>query len=471
MKKIVLALFLTAAALSATAQEFILQPQEIKDNRSVTREVIKNVWLTANYYEGNRMGAFFLNNSIPSNTNRYDAGYLVVHDLEVLSEHAAFYCGERYNYRCYQIGLKDSSIIPEDTLYTIISYDTMGNYVYVKRARAVMGYFQMDLDNLTLYDFHEVADFRYYLFRCFNKLELLPVSDGIHVLMTGTTKWGNGSLLDAVFHADISLWKLYIDTTNDGTLFDDVAVTSKEIVASLRHPLTGMASLDYHTLPTSVTTSTIGGYTAVALYSYSANDEILLEHCEQDAFASATYSQGENKIMISGFVSAAYIGTVSLPLYPTMDPRQQLIDIKYDSTSRVLALLQHFLENVDTSSVIWHLLPGLIPNSGGWVDGALYSKEVLSSIDRLKYLPGHFIASGHKSGYAWLVRLYQHKIGLMEQCRVGIFRECTLLEHKTNDISRFYPELSENVEPQIFFFDVYPYSVKYICLDNENGSK
>lgn len=469
MKKIVLALFLTAAAFSATAQEFIRSYQHVKDSRSVVREVDENAWLTANYYDGNRMGVFFLSD-LTSSTYFYDAGWLIVHDLEILNDQFAFYCGERYNYRCYQIGQKDSGFVPEDTLYTIISYDTMGNYVYVKRVRAVMGYFQMDLDNLTLYDFHEVADFRYYLFRCFSKLELLPVVDGIHVLMTGTTKWGNGSLLDATSPTPGNLsWKFYIDTTNDGTIFDDVAVTDNLIVATRRDPSHWYGFIDFHGCPVDITMSTISGYTMTEQLNYSVNDELLLEHCEQDTFATATCALSDSKIMISSFVANNHLATVDLPLFPVLNPLQQLIDIKYDNTLQVLALLQHLLYYGDTSSVIWHLSPRLIQNSGGTISGNMYREENLASIDRQKHNPGYVIASGHPGAYdSWLIYLYQHEIDGQKKCSEIIYTECKYIEYKTNASYLVYPEQYESVEPEIYNANAYYCEIWSICPEPDN---
>ena len=55
MKKTVLFIWCILCLFTLSAQEFILEPYSIKDTRSVVREVGKNVWLTANYYDGNQI--------------------------------------------------------------------------------------------------------------------------------------------------------------------------------------------------------------------------------------------------------------------------------------------------------------------------------------------------------------------------------------------------------------------------------
>lgn len=463
MKKIVLSLLLTAAAFSATAQDFIGAPQEIKDSRSVVREVNKGIWLTANYYDGNQMGCFFLNDANPSPTNYYDAGYLVVHDLEVLNEQTAFYCGERYNYRCYQIGQKDSGFVPEDTLYTIVSYDTMGNYVYVKRVCAVMGYFQMNLDSLFLYNFHEITNFQQILFRCFDKLELLPVNDGLHVLMTGTVLQGYGCLLDAAFFPGPQIWEFNGRIAHDGTFFDDVAITDNYIVASRRNPVNDSGYIEYHDRPISITQPAVfGGYVVELKLDFTVDDTLLLEHCDKDFFATATYSQGDNGIVISGFYGTSQYGTVVLPLFPTLNPLQQLIDIKYDSTIQVLALLQHFLYMGDTSSVVWHLSPKYI----NAMSGNVYYGQNLFSIDRRNQNPGHIIASGHRGNEnSWLINHYQHLIGSFV-CSERMNTSGTYKEDKTEEHYVDYPGLHEVRPSEDCYFNRYSCAYRFLCPSN-----
>ena len=464
MKKTVLFIECILCLSTLSAQEFILEPQSIKDTRNIVREVEKNVWLAANYYDGNQMGCFFLNDNVSSNFTAYDAGFLIVHDLEVLEGKTAFYCGERRSYRHYSLHQKDSSYIPEDDEYTIIGYDTLGGqWVIVKRTRAVMGYFSIDVPNRALYDFYEMSYFPNFHFRDFDKLELLPVSDGIHVIMTGITRDGHGSLLDAATSSvGASLWDYTIDTTTDGTLYDDVAITDKYVVVSRRKPLISAGAIDYYYCSSSYSLPTVGGNTTMVELSHSVNDTLLLEHCEEDAFVAATYSQSENGIVVSAFNAMTELAHLRIPLSSTINPIQQLVDIKYDE-KQVLGVLQHDLNNdYDTTSIIWHLFPSHLPY-GGIVYGKKYDRENLYSLDRQKNNLGLFIASGHRERDSGIYRLYQHEVGPDEQCSKIVWQECTAVNAKTLQQDYVHPLLYEVVEPHGIMPYQYIWDVLYKC--------
>ncbi len=466
LKKILLSMVELLLFSTVTAQSFIRAPQYLKDSRSIVREVDKNIWLVNNYYWGNHVGSFSLIGLSIPDTKNYVLEDLVVHDFEIVEGKNVYYCGERHYDRYYSIYNDTAAYDPTDSLY-YVSFDTLvDSTVYVHRKRAVIGYFSMDLDNQTLGGFYEIEKFEPLRIRSLDKIEVLPVTDGIHLIMTGSTYAGNGCLVDmsAAGNFAPSLWQCNVDTTTNSETFDDVAITKNFIVATQRI-VNNWGRINYYPSPGSHSYTTINAPCSVLQLEHVFGDTILVEHCEQDVFVIASSLQCENRFLVSGFDFTNMIGNVLLPVESFPSPEKQLVDIKYDPSLLLLNFLQQYLYNGNLASRVWHLDNSLLP-SGGLVSSNIYTRYTLFSLDRQLFNPGWVIASGHPSIFPFYVGsqlyLFQHWPGIGERCSVVDKIPCISFQLKKEASERLPEIISTEIYPEDknFNYELWP-------VDNE----
>lgn len=236
--------FLAACVNQLNAQGFILEPQYLKSNGTIVREMYKDQWLLYNSYWGVSDFCFVSTNNsqIPCYNN---ADGLYVNDFKILNDRFVYFCGEEKSINSYSFG-EPIPVYPEDTLYEI-TYDTIVYSIYqitvsVTRRRAVFGYFDIsDTVGIPVSGFLSIPtifDFGIKL-ACLDKLVVQEVPDGIHLYMTGKPFQGNGCLVDAIANTYIpSSWTFYYDTLENEEM-NDVAVSQNYLLCTSRNADTG----------------------------------------------------------------------------------------------------------------------------------------------------------------------------------------------------------------------------------------
>ena len=242
-----------------------------------------------------------------------------------------------------------------------------------------------------------------------NRMELIPVEDGIHIIMTGTTIHGNSCIVDIAGDSfSPTTWNIYYDTSRRGDIFDDIAVTDNYYVVSYRNG--NMGYLCYYNKPTSYSYSTLSNPVADYEISYNVDTKILMESYEVlDSFATLTYSNDENGIVVSRYDGITPQSSVVIYNPTNLPIDEQLYDIKYDRKSYTLEVLQRIIENSYPGSEIWNVTP-LCFSGSTLISGHRYNSEKLYSIAIRKYNPWHTIATGHENGtFDALNKIYQIK--------------------------------------------------------------
>ena len=425
------------------AQEYTREPQFIKNTTCLVREIVQDKWLVANYYKGNLLGT--MNIVDATGTTCYSMEFepdILVMDMELQGDSIAYFCGVKYEN--FYIDLGDSAAYHlDDSLYTI-TYDTLISCVWIRRWKAIFGCVEIDhyYDSLTplwVIDSFPITQLR---LRSLDKLELLTVPDGLHILMTGSTKFGNGCLMDAAASSPISsLWHIYVDTTDDGEAFDDVAITEKYFAASSRINRTGF--IHFFPKPFSISTTTLNTPICSKQLLLPADDTILLEHCILDTLVMATYSHNESSnwgILVNKYNGPNYVSGIWMDNRYSLPYDLQLIDIKYKFSYNVLELLQHITIGNDIASVIWHV--DMTMSSPSTLNGHLYKNDILTSLDPLALDNNNFLAAGNPSDWANVVRVYHYQINPYNHCANSEKNNYIISEKKDILQERLFPFIS-----------------------------
>lgn len=410
--------FLAVCVNQLNAQGFILEPQYLKSNGTIVREMYKDQWLLCNSYLGMSDFCFVSTNNsqIPCYNN--DDG-LYVNDFEILNDRFVYFCGEeRWSYY-YVLGDSNPFNI-EDSIYEV-TYDTILYQYYsaviVTRRRAIFGYFDISdtvgIPTGGFLSIPTVFDFGIKL-ASLDKLVVQEVPDGIHVYMTGKPFQGKGCLLDATANAYIpTSWTIYYDTLENEEM-NDVAVSQNNLLCTSRNADTGY--INYFPLPASSSSTNIYGPITRHQLGYSADDTILLEIKSGDDFFSATYSVSNGGITVNYFNGLNHLNTFVLFGFSSLHPSLHLKDIKYNANSHYLNILQYYyFDSLSYGSVIWPVDHSLF-SVGGPIDGFMYDKQALQSIICLLNNPDHTMASGFDINWNHVAKLYQHKLHFHVRC-------------------------------------------------------
>lgn len=432
-----------AGVHSLAAQEYTREPQFIKNTTCLVREIVRDKWLVSNYYKGNLLGTMNIVEATGSTCNSMEfKPDILVKDMELLGDSLAYFCGVKHENYIYELG--DSSAYSlDDSLYTI-TYDTLMPYVWVRRWKAIFGCVEInhnnnDLTPLWVIDSFPITQLR---LRSLDKLELQTVHDGLHILMTGSTKFGNGCLVDAAANSPISgLCHIYVDTTDDGEAFDDVAITEKYIAASSRINRTGF--INFFPKPFSISTTTINTPICSKQLILPVDDTILLEHCILDTLVMATYSHDESSnrgILVNKYNGPDYVSGIWMDNNSSLPYDLQLIDIKYKLSYDVLELLQHITIGNDIASAIWHV--DLTMSTSLTLNGHIYKRELLTSLDPLALDNNNLLASGNPSNLANVVRVYHYQINPYGHCATPDNNQYIISEKKDFLLERLFPFIS-----------------------------
>lgn len=363
-------------------QEYILDAYNLKTNNSIVRETGDGLSIIANCYHGWKCFYILDGQNISTFTPKYFDQPVHVYDFEVLYDEYVYFCGEIDN------GANSNAVLGYFKINDFLS-TAIGSNFNVQL---------MSNPNLIYY----------------NKLELLPVDDGIHVIMTGKNNNGYGCVTDAYANTYTpSNWQTYTEFINDGRHdYDDVAITDHYVIITSRKNSRGY--IQYFKNPTSAT-SHIVQFNKYSI-SYDIKGPILIEHCESDAFVTGAYSPNENGVVFSGFNSNACLHSLTVHNVSSIDPDKQLRDIKYNNYSQTLDALLCFLNGLDTASIILHLDQTL--TNGNMANTHEYNDEILSSLYCSSFNPNQTIASGQRNDedFPHILSLYSHILGEYNGC-------------------------------------------------------
>ncbi|MCR5064383.1 MAG: hypothetical protein K6A67_01295 [Bacteroidales bacterium] len=421
-------IFLTFATILTTpvvsAQEFIRELAEMKDWHTLIREKKQKEWIL--YHDYSKKWPTF-NIVDPTNTNSPHLAFhdrFLVNDFELLNGEYAYFCGERVNDTGYwQWPSKDWVVVP--------------------RRSALVGYFRVDdITSTPLYspvNCPFLEDFAGVKLKSLDKIEILPVNDGVHLIMTGSTQSGNGCIVDAAASTLFpSTWNVFVDTSSNGEEFDDVAVTGNYIVITSRFPNNQTGHINFFPKPTSYSTSTINSAIFRGMISYSVDDTLLVKHCENDAFVTGTFSYDHNGIVISGYNFTTPIYSIALQNITTLAPELQLKDMSYNNASQTLDVLQNISYGGLLASIVWHL-DQTLGSAGTLTNSHFYKDETLHSIVCLKHNPDNTIASGHTRNSS----------------RFALYCQCLLNHHGncSQDAKTEYTKFNKSLLPDSYQVD------------------
>ena len=398
---------------STSAQEFIREFYSLKDWKTIIREIQQDEWLLYRNYEDIRSAFCIVTPSGTSSPMLWFTEQMSFRDFEILDGKYVYFCGMRVN---------DSTYLEPN-----------GSWGVIRRRNALFGYFKIDdITNppsgtpIPCYLMEEFANVD---LECLDKLEILPVAEGIHLVMTGTTKSGQGCIVDAAAPSYFPFgWDIYVDTSSTGEKFDDVASLDDYIVVTSRFPINYQGFINYFPLPTSFSQSTINSTLYRGELNYTVNDTLLVKHCKDNVFVTGSYSTQQGGIVISGYNFNVPIYSNTLQNITSLAPELQLQDISYNRHSMTLDVLQHIDYTGSPASVVWHL-DQTLGSSGILTNSHLYTNEILHSIVCQEYNPNYTIASGEKTSF---VRYYQfllnYNLGCSETFKVPYIKFFHFLE-------------------------------------------
>lgn len=432
-KKILFATICISTFAFSYAQEFIDEPTGIKKHASIIREVREDSWLVYTTYDDFAWFTWVDHGSLSylQTHTLQNMNTLQVSDFEILDGEYVFYCGRRRDY----VGGPWKGVFGQFTLTDIITGNTFDE-------------FTIELD---------VWPTKLEVFRVRNEVHLAMVANpSLNRVSKPTPK---GYIFDAYGTGSYpSSWNIKC-AANDTLIYDDIAVTEKYVIATGRDALYGndgyIVSFD-RPLPGSYFIPSVSCVYPHFKVPYDVADTVLIEACDSDYVATATYSMATNSIVVTAYHNTTLYATVMMHPLSGVSPLLQIRDIKYNPFSRTLNLLQHFLYNGEFSSVIFHLDPSLA-NPGVYpttVKGNAFIDHKLSSIDRLLYNPNHIIASGHEMypvENTWLL-VYQHRELLYGNCSRIFDNECFFHEKDNQKIGYWlditYPRFAHNMPPR-----------------------
>ena len=371
---------------SATyAQEFTLFPWYLKDSFPIIREVeYDSLLLNTNYEVKNSFSLIDLSTS--SFKEVYMGSSKVVLDFEIIDKEYVYFCG--YNRK---LVLNPSPHYAKNAVmgYFPISYMFGSSWTPMTTQPILDNFGTLPLESL-------------------NRLEFIFCEDGgIHIIMTGTTLQGESCIVDVAGDSFFpTSWDIHYDVSNQGDIFDDIAVTDNYYILSYRNDNRGF--LRYYSKPTSWSNSTLPTPIADYEISYHVDAKILMESYEvRDSFATLTYSEEVNAIAVSRYSGIIPQNSVLIYNPTNLAPDEQLYDIKYDRNSYGLEVLQRIYENGDSGSVIWHVTPDCFMGNT-IILGHKFIKDKLHSIAIRNYNMWHTVATGHTNGtYDYLNKIYQ----------------------------------------------------------------
>lgn len=406
LKKLLFAATCIVMPAFSYAQEFIDEPIGIKKHISIIRESGEDNWLVYTNYDDFACFTWVDHSSMSYNQTLalQNMNTLQVSDFEILDGEYVFYCGRRFD-------------------------DQEGSW------NGVFGQFAISdiMSGNTFDEFNFDSDVWP------TKLEVFRVRGEVHLAMVGKAPSSSGEskptcrgyILDAYGTAPLpSSWSIRY-AANETLIYDDIALTEKYVIATGRdttHGNDGYIVSFNRPLPSLFFVPSSNCVYPHFKSPYDAADTVLIEACESDYVATATYSVSTNSIVVTAYDNTTLYATVMMPPLNGVDPLLQIRDIKYNPFSKTLNLLQHFLYAGEFSSVIFHLdsslsSPGTYPTT---VKGNAFIDHKLSSIDRLLYNPNHVIASGHEMypvEKTWL-KLYQHRELYYRNCSRLFDNEC-----------------------------------------------
>lgn len=379
------------------AQEFTLFPRYLKDSFPIIREVENDSVMVNTNYEV-KTSFSLIDLSSTSFKEIYMGSGKNILDFEILEKEYVYYCGYYKQYVGNNNSFSTDNVDKDRPLYV---------------NHAIVGYFPISYmfgsswSSTTVQPI--IDDFDSLQLKSLNRMELIPVEDGIHIIMTGTTSQGESCIVDIAGNGySPTTWNIHYDISQRGDVFDDIAVTDNYYVVSYHNG--NMGFLSYYDRPTSYSYSTLSSPLADYAISYNVDAKILMESYEVlDSFATLTYSNEENGIVVSRYdgFNPQYSVVIN---YPTnLSSTEQLYDIKYDRESYNVEVLQRIYEGSDSGSIIWHVTPMCFVGSPT-ILGHKYKEDKLHSIAIRYYNPWHTIATGHENGaYDALNKIYQIK--------------------------------------------------------------
>lgn len=384
------------------AQEFIEEPIHAKKYSSIIREISKENWLVYSPYDDfawftwiDHIGQVFKQTHSAHYTNA-----LQVSDFEILDREYVFYCGRRRD----SIGGAWHGVFGHFALSNFMTGNTFNEFK-----------FEDDIYP--------------------EKLEVFRVEDEVHLAMVGKKRASKftplGVIIDAYGFGSLpTSWNVKM-AERETLKYDDIAVTNNYVIVTSRdttHNYGYIVSF-LRPGPSSSFLPPISCNYSHYMAPYDVADTLLIEACDGDFIATATYSSSFNRNIVTAYNNTTLYATVTMPLLAGVSPILQIRDIKYNPFNKTLNLLQHFLYDGELSSVIFHLDSSLAnpSNYPAQIKGNAFVYHKLSSIDRLFFNPNHVIASGHEMfpvENQWL-KIYQHKESHYENCTKEIINECS----------------------------------------------
>lgn len=398
LTKVAVLFFFIVVPTAVNSQEFVRELYNRKDTKTLIREIDMNQWLMYQHYGANGWSSFCV---VDATGTTYPLmafqDCVEVNDFEIVDS-IVYFCGT------LEFCAKDESgdkIIARSAPSAVFGYFPLGEIVTPPGPSA----------NCMV-----VNHFGTLFVESLDKLEVMNVADGIHVVMTGSTQTGEGLVLDAAATSHFpSLWNLYFDLSRTGEAFDDVALVDDYIVVTSRRPTLTTGYINLFDKPHSSSYSSLSSALYRGKVSYLLDDTLLLTRCEKNAFVTGTYSSTEGGLVMSGYNASSPIYSIVLGNISTLAPELQLRDIRFNKNSKVLDVLQHFAFGYDRGSIILHL-DQTLGTSGITSNCHIFETNTFHSIACLDYNPDCTAASGHSNDMSFFAQLGHIQLGYNGSC-------------------------------------------------------
>lgn len=240
----------------------------------------------------------------------------------------------------------------------------------------------------------------------FDRMELVNSDIGPHMVIVGHTREMDYRFVDVhesypyLFHFNV-----YTGTEEVAQRLDDIAVTKQYVVFTGHNSATQRPILFYLNHPT-------GGFYPSTLSSqyvecqYTARQQIWIEHCEEDAIATATLNQ-DNTLYVSAFLGTTHLSTQYFLLNQGIN---SCADLNYSRESKYLDVLTRYTDGENYKSTIYHFYSALINLVTGVVQGhekdSYWLNSLVASYINAPGPSGYFVATGASD--EWYLSLHRY---------------------------------------------------------------
>lgn len=320
MKKILLLISVLLAAIVPAAQAqtvFIKHVYYFRTDNSIVRSIDDTTWLT--YNQWGDWSVFILSTKSNPTVKVMDMGHqkIAVKDFEIYGN-KVYFCGTTLD-------------------------QTPGV--------AVAGYF-----NVGPFPSSAIRYATYDDMTSFERMDLVDFTGDVHFVMVGHNEEMVYHFVDAhVLFPTTFVFREYTGTETIAERLYDIAVTKDYVVFTGRSNNSIRPVLFYvdHTA-TGLTPNPLPAQ--YLEYSYYSSQPVWIDHCEQNAIATATLNEN-NKLFVSAYLGTTHFSTQ----YSVMNNGiNTCVGLKYNKQKRVLDVLTHRVEEETYNSTIYHYLPGCL---------------------------------------------------------------------------------------------------------------